>query len=195
MFGARLVRTAFVFVTFYAATAFGRIGETADQFSQRYGAPTDTSASQAVAKTVPLLEGAIYHVYQYQGWQIRTAFLPPEGPAVRMEYSKTPKAGGSMMIQDYELQAIMTANTPPGTSWKRTAYSNPDSPSKGFLSKSLEAYFGQAMGQQMYQRSDGAMLWVFRPATVRLELPLARQFEEQVKAQKEEKGRASVPKF
>src|ERR1051325_11627580 len=65
MFGARLARTAFVFLTFYAATAFGRIGETADQFSQRYGAPTDTPASQAVAKTAPLLEGAIYHVYQY----------------------------------------------------------------------------------------------------------------------------------
>jgi len=135
MFGARLARTAFVFLTFYAATAFGRIGETADQFSQRYGAPTDTPASQAVAKTAPLLEGAIYHVYQYEGWQIRAAFLPPEGPAVRMEYSKRPKAGSSALIQDYEVQAIMSANTPPGTSWKQIAYDNPDSPTKDSFAK------------------------------------------------------------
>ncbi|HEY6204967.1 MAG TPA: hypothetical protein VIW21_02260 [Chthoniobacterales bacterium] len=134
MFGARLARTAFVFLTFYAATAFGRIGETADQFSQRYGAPTDTPASQAVAKTAPLLEGAIYHVYQYEGWQIRAAFLPPEGPAVRMEYSR-PKAGSSALIQDYEVQAIMSANTPPGTSWKQIAYDNPDSPTKDSFAK------------------------------------------------------------
>jgi hypothetical protein len=190
-----LVRSAFVFLIFSAATAFGRLGETADQFAQRYGAPIDTPASQMADKNSPLLEGAIHHHYEYRGWRINAAFISPNGPAVRMEYSKTPKAGSSALIQDYEVQAIVTANTPPGTSWKRTAYSNPDSPSKGFLSKSVEAYFGQAMGQQMYQRSDGAMLWVFRPATVRLELPLARQFEEQVKAQKEEKGRASVPKF
>ena len=189
-----LVRSAFVFLIFCAATAFGRLGETADQFAQRYGAPIDTPASQMADKNSPLLEGAIHHHYEYQGWRIKAAFIPPNGPAVRMEYSKIPKTG-DIAMKDYEVQAIMTASTPQGTSWKRTAYSNPDSPSKGFLSKSLEAYFGQAMGQQMYQRNDGAMLWVFRPATVRLELPLARQFEEQVKAQKEEKGRASVPKF
>ena len=71
----------------------------------------------------------------YEGWQIRAAFLPPEGPAVRMEYSKRPKAGSSALIQDYEVQAIMSANTPPGTSWKQIAYDNPDSPTKDSFAK------------------------------------------------------------
>ena len=67
-------------------------------------------------------------------------FSRPDGPAVRMEYSKIIKAGVNATIQDYELQAIMAANTPPGTTWKEIMYNNPDSPNKG-LSKILEGYF------------------------------------------------------
>src|SRR6478752_5295676 len=77
------------------------------------------------------------------------------GPAVRMDYSKSFKAGVSPTIQDYELQAIMTANTPEGATWKQIAYNNPDSPNKG-LSKLFEPYFGSALGEKMWQRSDGA---------------------------------------
>ena len=28
-------------------------------------------------------EGAIHHTYTYQGWRIRAAFVPPDGPAVQ----------------------------------------------------------------------------------------------------------------
>jgi hypothetical protein len=57
---------------------------------------------------------AIHHTYTYEGRRIRAAFVPPDGPAVRMEHSKIVKAGVNAVIQDYELRAIMAANTPAG---------------------------------------------------------------------------------
>ncbi len=142
----------------------------------------------------PLLQEAIHHTYTYKGWRIRAAFLAPDGPAVRMEYSKIIKAGVNPTIQDYELQAIMTANTPPGTSWKEIMYNNPDSPNKG-LSKIFEGYFMGALGQKMWQRSDGAILWLRSKIIVRLELPAAHEYETKLKAEKEQKARESVPQF
>jgi hypothetical protein len=48
-----------------------------------------------------------------------------------MDYQKIIATGVNPMIQDYELQAIMTANTPTGMSWAPMAYDNPASPNKG----------------------------------------------------------------
>ena len=131
-----------------AAPAGHRLGENADQFAARYAAPND---SPLLDNNFPLLEGAIYHTYMYEGWRIRAAFVPPDGPAVRMEYSKIVKAGVNAVIRDYESQAIMTANTAPGTTWKEIMYDNPDSPNKG-LGK-IEGYFAGSLGQKMWQRS------------------------------------------
>ena len=85
-------------------------------------APND---SPGLDKNFPLLEGALHHTYTYEGWRIRAAFVPPDGRAVRMEYSKIITAGVNAVIQDYELQAIMTANTPPGATWKRNHVQQP----------------------------------------------------------------------
>jgi hypothetical protein len=71
-------------LVFSSATALARLGETADQFAARYGAPNDTAASKILDKNLPLLDGAIHHTYEYEGWRIRAAFLEPNGPAVRM---------------------------------------------------------------------------------------------------------------
>jgi hypothetical protein len=174
-----------------AASAGHRLGENADQFAARYGAPND---SPALDKNFPVLEGAIHHTYMYEGWRIRAAFVPPDGPAVRMEYSKIITAGVNAVIQDYELQAIMTANSPVGATWKETMYNNPDSPNKG-LGKIAEGYFGGAFGQKMWQRSDGAILWLRSNVIVRLELPAAHEYETKLKAEKEQKARESVPQF
>jgi hypothetical protein len=111
-----------------------------------------------------------------------------------MEYSKTIKAGVSPTIQDYELEAIMTANTPAGTTWKQIAYNNPDSPNKG-LGKIFESYFAGVTGEKMWQRSDGAILWLRSKLIVRLELPAAHEYEAKLKTEKEQKARASVPQF
>ena len=161
------------------------------QWIEFKGAPTD---SPALDKNFPLLQDAIHHSYAYEGWRIRAAFIPPDGPAVRMEYSKIIKTGVGPTIQDYELQAIMTANTPSGTTWKEIAYNNPDSPNKG-LSKLFESYFGNAMGEKMWERSDGAILWLRSKMIARLELPAAREYEAKLKAEKEKKARESVPQF
>ena len=117
-----------------------------------------------------------------------------DGPAVRMDYQKMSAAGGNPAIQDYELQAIATANTPPGMTWKKIMYDNPDSPNKG-LAKLDEGVIGGAAGQKMWQRGDGAILWLRGPLIVRLELPAAREYEAQLKAAKEKKARESVPQF
>src|SRR4051794_18677187 len=104
-----------------AASANARIGDTPIQFADRYGRPKDTSLTAISDKTSPLLEGAIHHTYEYQGWRIRAAFIQLDGPAVRMDFQKLSGPGVSPVIQDYELQAIAAANTPAGTTWKQIA--------------------------------------------------------------------------
>jgi hypothetical protein len=171
------------------STLNARIGETSLQFVDRYGAPKDTATSKIMDKMSPLVEGAIHHWYEYQGWRLRAAFLQLDGPCVRIDYSKL---GNNPRIQDYELEAIAKANTPAGTAWARMTYDNPDSPNKGFA-KAAEAFV--AAGQTMWKRSDGAILWSRSNLIVRLELPIAREYEAKLKADKEQKARASVPQF
>ena len=175
-----------------AASASARIGETPIQFVDRYGAPKDTPSSKIYDKNSPVLEGAVHHTYEYQGWRIRAAFLQLDGPAVRMDFQKIISTGVTPTIQDYELQAIMTANTPAGMTWSPMAYDNPDSPNKG-LAKAMEGFV--AVGQKMWRRTDGAILWLRSNLIVRLELATAREYEAQLKASKEKKARESVPQF
>jgi hypothetical protein len=66
---------------------------------------------------------------------------------IRMEFQKMALPA----IQDYELDAIMTANAPAGMTWKRIIYNNPDSPN-GAISKLGEAYLASAIGQKMWER-------------------------------------------
>jgi hypothetical protein len=79
-------------------------------------------------------------------------------------------------------------------SWKKIMYNNPDLPGNA-LTKLGQAYFAVAVGEKMWQRTDGAILWLRSKLIVRLELPAARQYEEQLKTAKEQKARASVPQF
>ena len=76
--------------------------------------------------------------------------------------------------------------------WLPAVYDNPDSPNKGFA-KAAEAFV--AVGQRMWKRTDGAILWSRSNLIVRLELPIARQYEAKLKTEKEQKARASVPQF
>src|SRR5437870_8153460 len=137
----RSALTLFIFVLL-VTSAVARIGETAIQFVDRYGAPKDTTTSKIIDKTSPLIEGAVHHTYEYQGWKIRAAFLQVDGPAPRMDFHKF---GPDIQIKDYELEAIMKANTPAGMTWAPMAYDNPDSPNKG-LAKAMEAFV--AVGQK-----------------------------------------------
>lgn len=169
-----------------ASISDARLGETAIQFADRYGAPKE-NITRIADKTSPLIAGAIHHTYQYQGWKIRAAFLQLDGPAVRMDFQKLGGTGTSIVIQDYELQAIITANTAPEMSWKPMIYDDPSSSNKG-LAKVAEGFLGDATGQKMWQRTDGAILWLRSNLVVRLELPAARQYEAQMKAAREQKA-------
>ena len=102
---------AVFFVSLTCTTALARIGETPIQFVDRYGTPKDTPSSKIYDKNSPVLEGAVHHTYEYQGWRIRAAFLQVDGPAVRMDFQKF---GPDVRIQEYELEAIMKVNTPAG---------------------------------------------------------------------------------
>lgn len=184
---------SFLVLLLLAASSEARIGETSIQFADRYGRPRDTTADRSPNAMFALVEGAIHHTYEYQGWKIRAAFLQLDGPAVRMDFSKLPNSQNAR-IQDYELEAIRTANTPAGMTWKQILCNNPDSPN-GPLAKLGEAYFASMLGEKMWQRTDGAILWSRSTLFVRLELPAARQHEEQLKIRKDQKARASVPKF
>jgi hypothetical protein len=186
-----VLRICIAALIFAAPAAFARIGETSLQFVDRYGPPKDTTSSKIYDKNSPILEGAIHHTYEYQGWRIRAAFLQLDGPAVRMDYSKIPAPGVSAIIEDYEAQAILTANTPAGMTWKAIAYNNPDTPGK-IANKIFESYLGEGLGQKMWRRSDGAVLWLRTNVLIRLELPAAREYEANLKAEKEQKARASV---
>lgn len=184
----------FFVLLFLTPAAYARIGETPIQFADRYGRPKETNLTAIQDKSSPLVEGAAHHTYEYQGWRIRAAFQQLDGPCIRMDFQKTSAAVSGIVIRDDELQAIASANTPAGMTWKSVLYDNPDSPNKG-IGKLFEGFVMGAAGQKMWQRTDGAILWLRSSMTVRLELPAARQYEEQLKRDKEQKARASVPRF
>ena len=194
VFGQFLSRIFFALSMAVVPTLDARIGETPIQFVDRYGAPKDTAADKSSSSFNALVEGAIHHTYEYQGWKIRAAFLQVDGPAVRMDYQKIAMTGVNPKIQDFELQAIISANTPTGMTWKKIMYNNPDLPGNAFQ-KFAQGYFAGAIGEKMWQRSDGAILWLRSNLIVRLELPAAREYEAQLKATKDKKARESVPQF
>ena len=174
------------------ATAEARIGETSIQFVNRYGAPRDTPSSKTIDKNSPLVEGAIHHTYEYQGWKIRAAFLKSDGPAIRMDFQKMSGAANGFTIQDCELEAIKLVNTPLGMNWSPMVYDNPDSPDTG-LAKSGAGFV--AVGHKIWRRTDGAILSLRSNLTVRLELPVARRHEERLKIRKNQKTHASISQF
>ena len=185
------MRVPLLFVLLSLTTAVeARIGETPIQFADRYGRPKDTNLTAILDKNSPLLEGAVHHTYEYQGWKIRAAFLQLDGPCIRMDFQKTSAAVSGIVVREDELRAIMTANLPTGMIWTSIMYDNPHPPNKG-IAKAFESMIAGAAGQKMWQRTDGALISLRSNLIVRLELPAARQLEDQLKRDKEEKARAS----
>lgn len=174
--------------------AYGRLGETAIECIDRYGAPKTDPATKTSEKVSPILVGAMMRTFDYQGWRIRIAYLEINGPVVRMTYQKLSAKDVNPRIQDFELEAILKSNTPPGMNWKPIAYDNPQSPNRG-LTKAIEGIFGNTVGERMWRRSDGSLAWLRAHLILQLELPAARKYEARVKQMKEEKARASVPQF
>jgi hypothetical protein len=179
----------------FLASSQGGIGETAIQLASRYGSPKESQVTQITDKARPLVEGAIHHTYDFQGWQIRAAFLRLDGPAVRMEYMKKgAQATTGLFVRDDELQAIAAANTPPGMKWDEGTSQNPRSTNNG-LSKMFEGILRSATGSHSWTRTDGARMDLESKVKVTLEMPVVREYEAQLKAAKEKKAKDSVPRF
>ena len=164
-------------------SAEARIGETPFQFAIRYGAPKDTVSAKACDKNSPLVRGAIHHTYEYQGWKIRAAFLHPNGPAVRIDFSKLPN-GQDLPIRNSELEAIKTVNTPFGMTW--------DQISSGGASQPMPASLAGIMSDKIWRRADGALVSLHGPMIVRIELPAARRYEEHQKIREARKAQPVV---
>jgi hypothetical protein len=178
-----------------AASAQARLGETPIQFADRYASPKNLQTTRMTDVNYPLLAGAIHHTYEYQGWKIRAAFLQLDSGAVRMEFQKLSRAGVSPTVEDYELQAIAAANLPSGMAWKQVIFNDPSSTQTG-LGKVIEPFFRDAIGERIWQRTDAAILRLRAGRmSVALELPAARQHDQQLKAAIDQKRRASVPQF
>lgn len=192
----------FKFVLFVSLVIFNtslnasaRLGETAIQCADRYGNPKIDPATKSQEKYTPMIERGIQHTYEYHGWRISAAFLDLNGPAVRVEYKKMSGPDVKPAIQDYELAAILKAEMPDGMTWKQTLFENPSSLNHGVV-KIIEGLVFNAAGANEWRRSDGAIAQlILFGMVIRLDLPAVRQYEQQIKVQKEQKARESVPQF
>jgi len=167
------------------------LGESEIQCAGRYGAAKTDQGTKLVEKSSPLIEGGITRTYDYQGWHIRIGFFQLGGPAVRIVYHKVYALNVAPAVNEQEIAAILKANTPDGMVWAKAAYDKPGSP-KSSLTKPVAGMFTQGL----WKRTDGATAQSpTGGTTMTLELPAVRQYEAQLKQQKEQKARASVPQF
>ena len=102
-----------------------------------------------------------------------------------MEYKKI-----SGSIRDFEVESILKAE---GV-WIQTPYIDPLAP-KTASGQATSSMLGEMVGNKMWKREDGAIARLCNGFFIRLELPAAQQYEEQLKRAKEQKARASVPQF
>lgn len=182
---AILMRVIF-FVLVGVSVSWARIGENETQCNGRYGTPvTDKYTADADRKS-PLLPIGYTKTYKYQGWKVRIAYFEFNGPAVKMSFQK--KASGA--INEGELAAILTANTPEGMTWKRGVYTK--SPLKGAAGL-LGNLGANAMGAGAWQRSDGVQA-ILAPLMMEfsIETPEAVKIVQQAKEISEKN---SIPNF
>jgi hypothetical protein len=154
------------------ASTFARLGETEAECLNRYGKSATTFA--------PLLDGAINHQYNYQGWRIRVAFI--NGKAARLSYHKTGESGGSLYIQPDEAQAILAGEVG-GGQWKE----------KTNLTINPIAAMNKP---KTWKNTNGniAYLEAMKTALV-VETPEVEAFIKAQREEKEQQRKASTPKF
>jgi len=148
MFEPAILMRVIFFLLVCVSVSWARIGENETQCNGRYGTPLTDKFTADSDKKNPLLPIGYTKTYKYQGWKVRIAYFEFNGPAVKMSFQK--KSSGA--INEGELAAILTANTPAGMTWKRGVYTK--SPLKGAAGL-LGNLGANAMGAGAWQRSDG----------------------------------------
>lgn len=181
-----------------SAVAQARLGDTYEQAQARYGLEKKDTAA---AYRTRLLEGSREILFEYSGWRIRCALLrATDGReyVVREEYTKiwnseVLKAGGSPTIRDYEFQAVLTGEAA-GGSWKPKRIAPVGNTLASTLGNQLALSSGLS-GNALVREDGASACRQFGGSAIILNLPQAIKYENELKAQKEAKARATVPKF
>jgi len=148
-----------------------RIGETEAESEKRYGKPVN----EAMSKMSPILSGAVNHIYVYQGWNIKTAFV--NGKAVRMHYFKHTVP---MTIKDDEAKAVLEGEAN-GGQWEVKKNVN-------WNNLVVSKAWANTNGAVAYVEGLGGMLMV-------VDTPAAVAFAQAKKAEDEQKRKANIPMF
>jgi len=171
-----------------ASPAFARLGDTQEQAADRYGIPKQT---QPPKYGQPLLEGAKELTFEYKGWKIRCALLlATDGVSyvVREEYTKLLKPGGSLQISEDERKAIFEGEGGL-TNWSERRAGSALQLLQNQLTCGL-------LGPNWVRAADSAVAVLsLGGSPLRLELPQALKYEQELKAIKAQQTKAAVPKF
>ena len=180
----RISAIAVVALSLFGSSALARLGENEIECADRYGGTYPDS----LAKNYPLIPGAQHREYHYKGWIIRCAFV--DGVVAREEYRKVFADGVSPTIADFELAAILEAESN-GKPWTERGKFSTLNPQEQFRRMAMEV-----AGEKVWLRPDGSLA-ILRPGKLflRFETPTAEIAEAKYKKQQEEKQRAAVPKF
>jgi hypothetical protein len=176
------------------SSAFARLGDTQDQAEARYGLPKKLFAFER-----PLIEGARDLMFHYEGWKIRCALLKATDGreyVVRQEYRKiwnaeVMKKGGVIHVRDFERDAVLKSEASTGTWREKLSGDLSWNPVQALTNQLVHA---SGLGGKIWLREDGAVARALHDS-VMLELPQALKYEAELKAIKEQKARAAVPKF
>jgi len=157
-----------------------RLGETELESQKRYGVPVDTKTDTRY----PVLAGAVNHVYNYEGWRLRVAFL--NGRAVRIVYSKKSGAPGAPGLKDDEIQAVL-AGEAGGGQWTK-ASSVGINPLKSFATSITRPH--------SWANSNGRTAYINTGCTtITVETADAEAFTQAQQAEKERQRKANIPNF
>lgn len=177
-----LFRLLLVFTFSTALTTVARLGETEEQSKQRYGEPINKELDKM--NSSPLIDSAIHHTYQYQGWKIRCAFV--EGNAVRIVYTKIITKDVKFAIQDDELLAILSGEAG-GGKWQIQPRQIKNFGDLIYGPLFQDVYFIHTNGNNAHLDHTKLQLT--------LESPAAAAFIKARDEKKERQRKASIPRF
>ena len=168
--------------------ALARLGDTQSQAYERYGTPKQT---QPPKYGQPLLEGAKELTFEYKGWRIRCSLLlATDGVnyVVREEYTKLLKPNVSLQISEDERKAILEGEGGLANWAEQKKSGNPlqllPNPVCGLI------------GPSWVRAADSAVaVLTLGGSPLRMELPQAQKYEQELKAIKAQQTKAAVPKF
>lgn len=172
----------FIFLFIIASSAYARIGETEQECIQRYGKPVTNKADTAF----PLLRNAVNRTYEYQGWQIRAAFI--NNHAVKIAYAKLSTPNQSSVINKDEINAILLAEKH-GGEWKKGRKL------LGFTREALANSLAQT-GKLRWTHSKGLKAHMKTGNMIMIvESPEAEIWEKAIENENEIKQKESIPEF